>query len=178
MAVSPENKERLEQAKAFMAQLRAQSTDEVVAAMQQTKTDFMGEINGLSPEQIDFKPAPDRWSIREIALHVSNSMRNIGYMAMMLGAGQLKMDPKDAKPGALDPDPGDFDQIRKMVDEGFDVSLKQAREADAVANPDATFPHPWFGEFTARDWAVFNVLHGNVHVNQVKKNKDADGYPA
>lgn len=178
MAVTPEMKQRLEGAKAFMAQLRAKSTADVVAALEKTKTDFLAELEGLTPEQIDFKPAQDRWSIREVALHVSNSMRNIGHMGMMLGAGQLKMDPKDAKPGVLDPDPGDFETIRKMVAEGFDVSLKQAREADGVANPEATFPHPWFGDFNARDWAVFNVLHADVHVNQVRKNKAADGYPA
>lgn len=178
MAISPEMEQRLEKARRFMAELETKPTADIVAAFEKTKADFMAELAGLTPAQIEFKPAPDRWSIREVALHVSNSMRNIGFMVRMLGAGELKMDPKDAKPGVLDPDPGDFDQIRSMVEDGYDVSLETARGMDEAARPDDTFPHPWFGDFNMRQWCVFNVLHGNVHVNQVRKNKAAEGYPA
>ncbi len=177
MAIPAEMKDRLEVAKQFMADLGTKSDADIVAAFEQTKAEFLAELDGLSSEQIEFRPTPDRWSIREVCLHVSQVMRGVGGLMQMLGAGMDLPRGVKAEPGTLDDDPGDFDTIQQMVVDGFDAALGSAKTLGDVKAPDKTFPHPWFGELNTRGWAIFNVLHGNVHVNQLRKNKEADAYP-
>lgn len=39
--------------------------------MDETKQDYLGQLQGLSDAQLNFKSAPDRWSIAEIAEHIT-----------------------------------------------------------------------------------------------------------
>ena len=175
--VPPHMKPRLEQGRLIINQLVDGPTADIVAILESTKADFLAGLDGLSPEQIDFKPAEDRWTIREVALHTSHSMREIGGMNVELAAGNLRDPQPEGKPGQLDDDPGDWQKVIDLVSQGFDVVIHAARNVDSAAAPDDTRDHPWFGPFNCRQWAAFNIIHGRVHVDQLDKNKAADGYP-
>jgi hypothetical protein len=56
--------------------LRAQdiSTDELARAnahLNKTSAAFLAAVNGLSEAQLNFKPGPTRWSVAEVAEHIS-----------------------------------------------------------------------------------------------------------
>jgi hypothetical protein len=48
-----------------------------VSLMKSTKADVIKSIKGLSNAQLNFKPAPDRWSIKECIYHIAISEKTI-----------------------------------------------------------------------------------------------------
>ena len=43
----------------------------LIKNLKETKTTFLGNIKGLTQEQLTFKPAPDKWSVKECIEHLS-----------------------------------------------------------------------------------------------------------
>ena len=48
--------------------------------MKDTRTDLQNAIKGLSQAQLDYKPAPDRWSVKECVYHIAVSEKNLWAM--------------------------------------------------------------------------------------------------
>src|ERR1043166_4309468 len=51
-----------------------------ITSMKETKSDLLKSIKGLSEAQLNFKPAPDRWSIKECVNHVTLAEKNLWEM--------------------------------------------------------------------------------------------------
>jgi len=51
-----------------------------ITLMKDTKSDLQKAIKGLSDAQLNFKPAPDRWSIRECVNHITLAENNLWDM--------------------------------------------------------------------------------------------------
>jgi hypothetical protein len=49
----------------------------VVNSLKDTKSDLLKGIKGLSEAQLNFKAAPDRWSIKECVYHITLSEKNL-----------------------------------------------------------------------------------------------------
>ena len=54
--------------------------DFAIDQLQASRKDFLNAVDGLTPEQLNFKAAPDRWSIAECAEHITISEDFIGGM--------------------------------------------------------------------------------------------------
>jgi len=52
----------------------------VVNLMKDTKSDVIKSVKGLSPSQLEFKAAPDRWSIKECVYHIALAENNLWQM--------------------------------------------------------------------------------------------------
>src|SRR5580765_3528359 len=76
--------------------------------LKQTQSDLIAAVQGLSEAQLNFKPAPDRWSVLECVQHIVLSSSALFQMAQ----GTLK-EPNDSavKSGVTD------DQLIKMVED-------------------------------------------------------------
>lgn len=53
------------------AQLTQHERDYALSALYSSQKQFLDSLNGLTPEQLNFKAAPDRWSIFECAEHIA-----------------------------------------------------------------------------------------------------------
>ena len=51
--------------------------------MKDTKNDFIKSVKGLTDAQLDFKAAPDKWSVKE-GLHVAHFQINRVFVIMYL----------------------------------------------------------------------------------------------
>jgi hypothetical protein len=51
-----------------------------VTILKETKSDILKAIKGLSDAQLNFKPAPDRWSIKECVSHITLAEKNLWDM--------------------------------------------------------------------------------------------------
>jgi hypothetical protein len=51
-----------------------------VGLLKETKSDVMSAIKGLSDKQLEWKAAPDKWSVRECTYHIAISEKNIWQM--------------------------------------------------------------------------------------------------
>src|SRR5437879_5534161 len=65
-------------ADAQQAQNKAQSKEELLKYMQQTRQNFLDSVKGLSEAQLKFKPAPDKWSVMEVSEHIALSEDYLG----------------------------------------------------------------------------------------------------
>src|SRR5215471_5942072 len=45
--------------------------------MKDTKSDLMKAVKGLSESQLNFKSAPDRWSVKECVFHIATVEKNL-----------------------------------------------------------------------------------------------------
>jgi hypothetical protein len=45
--------------------------------LKDSRTDFLKTVKGLTQAQLDFKPAADRWSVKECAYHIAISEKNL-----------------------------------------------------------------------------------------------------
>jgi len=53
--------------------------------LNQTKTDLLNAVKGLSETQLNFKPAPDRWSVLECVQHITLSSQGLfGFVQQTL----------------------------------------------------------------------------------------------
>lgn len=55
------------------AQLTQHERDFALSALYASEKQFLDSLNGLTPEQLNFKAGPDRWSIFECAEHIAVS---------------------------------------------------------------------------------------------------------
>src|SRR5947207_2337208 len=66
------------------AQNKAQTKEELLKYMQQTRKDFEKSVKGLSDAQLNFKAAPDRWSVKEVSEHIALAEDLLGGMTMKM----------------------------------------------------------------------------------------------
>jgi hypothetical protein len=64
-------------APARSATLTSQEREALVKDLEQTRSAFLAAVQGLSEAQFRFKPAPERWSIAEVAEHIAVSEERI-----------------------------------------------------------------------------------------------------
>lgn len=61
--------------------LTDQEVRDAVNLLLTTRNDFLSSVNGLSDQQLNFKASPEKWSIRECALHLAAAEKELWAMA-------------------------------------------------------------------------------------------------
>jgi len=95
---------------------------------QETRDNLLKAVDGLSDEQMDFKPAPDRWSVRQCLEHIILSEK--GLFEMQQNAMKQPADPEKRK-------------TIKATDEGLLKMLadrSQKGKAPEMIQPKGTYP--------------------------------------
>src|SRR5207244_9451476 len=76
------------------AQNKAQTKEELLKYMQQTRKDFEKSVKGLSDAQLNFKAAPDKWSVKEVSEHIALAESFLGDSTMKLVSSTPAADEK------------------------------------------------------------------------------------
>lgn len=171
-------------------------TDQTLAALAASTRDFIATLDGLSPEQWNYRPTEKAWSISETAEHTAVVLRGVDRLCT---TKMLTM------PLAAD-DPGrrirDGDLTRLMADRSraveapdmvkpkgrwatreefivaFSTSTESlvawAREHAAVLRAVGA-PHPVFGPIDAVQWLEFVAAHNGRHARQVEEARRLGG---
>ena len=64
--------------------------DDVVRALEQQGSEFAALLSGISEERSNYRYAPDKWSIRELAVHVADTERIFGYRSLSIARGDTR----------------------------------------------------------------------------------------
>lgn len=164
-----------------------------------TRDKFLDSIKGLSEEQWKFKPAPDRWSVAEVAEHIGISETTIFGMI----TGQIMKSPVDPSKRAAAK--GKEDQIFKMIPDRttkaqapeilkpvgrwadrdsltkeFKKNRETAIEFVKTTNEplrDHFGPNPVFTELDAWQWILFMAAHSERHTAQILEVKADPNFP-
>lgn len=155
-------------------------------------------IDGLSPEQLAFRTAPDRWSIAEIIEHViaveTRLTRAIAKTLTQPSTRTERPDPthRDAAlwkslvdrsttlnaPEQVHPS-GKF-KIRVEIVEGLRATRSQTVEFAMTTEADLRgyiIPHMAFGDLDLYQWLIVLANHGTRHAEQIEEIKADPAFP-
>ena len=169
----------------------------VQSSLHASRKMFLDAVDGLSEAQWNFKPAPDKWSIAEVAEHIIMAE---GFIFQAVnGALQSPAREKMADAQAMDekiltgvPDrTNKFKAPEQLQPHGQYKTVAEAVEAFKAARDkniqyvgetqDALrehfFKHPVLGDLDAYQWILLMSAHTERHVNQILEVKASPGYP-
>ena len=178
------------------------TAEERAAALQQFQTsrdNFLKSIAGLSQKQWTFKPAPDRWSVAEVAEHITVSE------STLFGLVQQRIMQSPAAPEKRDQVKGK-DQVilERMPDrshkaqapeflrptgrwaseaeltKAFEDSRKTTMDYIRTTNDDLRdhfFDHPAFGTLDGYQWLLLISSHSARHTAQILEVKADPNFP-
>ena len=167
--------------------------------LKQTREEFLAAIDGLSEEQWNFKPAPDRWSIAEAAEHIAVAEEKIWKLVsekIMKSPAhpEMRAEVKGKEEKILQGVP---DRSRKAeAPEGLQPtgkwSTRAALEKDFTATRDEELEflaetkqdlrshfgdHPFLNAMDAWQWLLFNGAHSKRHTAQILEVKADPNFP-
>ncbi len=179
--------------------LTTQERDAAIKQFETTRDNFLKSIAGLSEKQWDFKPAPDRWSVAEVAEHITISELTLG------GLVQQKIMQSPAAPEKRDQVKGKDEMIlQKVPDRSHkaqapeflkptgrwptEADLVKAFEKARAANIDYIrttnddlrdhfFDHPAFGTLDGYQWLLLISAHSARHTEQIEEVKADPNFP-
>jgi hypothetical protein len=173
--------------------------DRAMSHLHATRKLFLDSVAGVTPEQWSWKPAPDVWSIAEVAEHIAISEQSIFQLVKKIVSGpeanaeQLaKTKGKDEKVLA-----GLVDRSTKFQAPEFlrpvhrwsnaaDLVAQFKRDRDSTieyvqTTQDAlrahAVPHPALQMLDSYQWILLISAHSERHVLQLNEVKTKPGFP-
>jgi len=167
------------------------SIDEIYSANARFREEFFRAIDSLNENDITVRPDCEKWSIGQVAEHVSivdegmskicrkllNEARESGLKAGGVTISSIFRDytenPETVKleaPERVQPTGGQtIAESRTKIESsrtGFDEIQSLFEEFDGTQ---LKFPHPLFGPLSAQDWLVMAGEHMRRHTLQIKR---------
>jgi hypothetical protein len=178
--------------------LTAQEREAAIEQFETTRDNFLKSIAGLSEKQWTFKPAPDRWSVAEVAEHITVS--ETGIFGAVQQAMQSPADPqkreqvkgKDEMILQRMPDRSHKAQApdflkptgRWPTEAALIKEFEQARAANITyirtTNDDLRdhfYDHPAFGTLDGYQWLLLISAHSARHTKQIEEVKADPNFP-
>ncbi len=179
--------------------LTAEEREAALKLFQTTHDNFVKSITGLSEKQWKFKPAPDRWSVAEVAEHITVSettiMGLIQHPLMQSPAAPEKREQVKGKDQLIltkVPDRSHKAQAPEMLRPtgrwATEADLAKAFEDARKANMDYVrttnddlrdhfFDHPVFGPLDGYQWLLLLATHSARHTAQIEEVKADPNFP-
>jgi uncharacterized damage-inducible protein DinB len=179
--------------------LTSQERDAALKQFEATRDNFLKSIAGLSQKQWTFKPAPDRWSVAEVAEHIAVSESAI------FGLVQKQVMTSPAAPEKRDQVKGKDEMIAERVPDrshkaqapeflrptgrwateaelakAFEESRAATMEYIRATNDDLRdhfFDHPVFGIMDGYQWLLLISAHSARHTAQIEEVKADPNFP-
>jgi len=179
--------------------LTPQERESALKQYETTRDNFLKSIAGLSQKQWTFKPAPDRWSVAEVAEHITVSE------STLMGLIQKQIMQSPAAPEKREQVKGKDEMIlQRMPDRSHkaqapeilrptgrwatEADLTKAFEQSRQANIDYIrttnddlrdhfFDHPAFGTLDGYQWLLLLSAHSARHTAQIEEVKADPNFP-
>lgn len=164
-----------------------------------TRDNFLKSISGLSQKQWTFKPAPDRWSVAEVAEHITVSesmlMGLIQKQLMTSAADPTKRADVKGKDQLIlqrMPDRSHKAQAPEMLRptgrwateavlvKAFEDSRQTNMDYIRTTNDDLRdhfYTHPAFGALDGYQWLLLLSSHSARHTEQIEEVKADPNFP-
>ena len=179
--------------------LNQHERDFAMSHLHATRKLFLDSVTGLTPEQWNFKPAPDRWSIGECAEHITISEDFIFGLiqnqilkspaapekrAEVKGKDEAVVEkipdrskkftaPEPITPKKRWPDP---DALIAHFKEARDAHIRYVETTQDDLR-DHFFTHPVMGLIDAYQWILLMSAHSERHTEQINEVKTDPKYP-
>jgi uncharacterized damage-inducible protein DinB len=168
-----------------------ETVDQIFASIDKTRQKLVDTVSGLSDEEVDFRPQPEKWSVAQITEHLAKTEASIVPLIKKL---LRKAEENNITAGEKISPPVSFAEMSAKIEntklvapemirpESTDTiaeslaKLQQTRTAvlelrprlEAVDLSVVEFPHPFFGPMNLYYWLAFIGLHEMHHLRQIK----------
>ncbi|QQS35928.1 MAG: DinB family protein [Ignavibacteriales bacterium] len=133
-----------------------------------------GCLDELPSEMWDFKPSPDKWSVREIVIHIMDSEINAYVRCRKIIA--------ETGSTITTYDQDKWAQALNYKDHNIDIAVEVFKFLRMITHdllmilPDSTWEnfiiHPERGKIKLTDWLKEYIVHINKHCGQMQRNLD------
>jgi hypothetical protein len=145
------------------------SKDALADLVRTSQQRYLDVVSAVSDEVAARKPAEDEWSVRELTRHVATTER---FVASLIWHTARAQEPPP-RPGGLgmtvDDDARTFagwlDELRAANEKMLDTIAGLPDAPDTSITP----AHPFFGPLNCREWAAFQRVHDEDHVQHAAK---------
>jgi hypothetical protein len=166
--------------------------------LKETKKYFLKHIKGLSEAQLDFKAAPEKWSIRQCMEHITLAESFLDQLIegtmkapanpekrseIKITDEQIPIMLVDRTKKAQAPEPiqpkGSFKSTEDMVQQ-FTAARDKHIEYMKTTQDDMRnhcMPHPAFGMMDSYQWMLLLAAHSKRHTLQIEEVKASPGFP-
>jgi hypothetical protein len=170
--VSQDIQERRDAYVAIMRDHAKKSPDEIADSVRETQGLLLSVLDACTTADALWKPAPEEWCIRELALHAMFTERLVAKLVHYTARGGFPPaeDLEGAGIGMMPADDGR--EYVRVLDElrAANVALVETL-AGLPEQPDMTMqvPHPFFGPLNCLEWAGFQRVHDLDHIQHAEK---------
>lgn len=140
---------------------------DLVATSQNRYIDIVGTVGD---DIAILKPAEDEWSLRQLTLHVMTTQASVARMMAEAARGEEPAPEKRGIGMTREDDPSHSFAV--LIDELRQVNAGMLDAIRAMPDPpDISImpPHPFFGPLNCLEWAVFQRVHDEDHVQHANK---------
>jgi hypothetical protein len=159
---------------------------------------FLTEVKGLSDAQLDFKTAPERWSIRQCMEHIALSESFIFQLVQklvsqpanpekkaeakftddQLMAGIVDRSKKGKAPEPIQPH-GEFKSASAAIEAFTNQRNNHIAYIENTSDDLRSHlsPHPFFGLLDGYQWLLLIGGHSRRHTLQIQEVKASPGFP-
>lgn len=159
--------------RSYMQHQATKSTSAIYDLVATSQQRYLDVISNLDDQLAAKKPAPEEWSVRELTRHVIAAQDGVTDIVANISRGAMPA-PGDRPRGLgmiLDEDGRPFaryvEQLRTVNEKMLGAIASLPPESDI--NKTMTTPHPFFGELNCLEWAVFQRVHDEDHVQHAQK---------
>lgn len=174
--------------------------DKAMSYLHSSRKLFLDSVANLSPAQLNFKPAPDRWSIAECAEHIAvteDALWNIVTKKILTSPAvpdveAVKLKEKDDQipkvitdrsqkakaPEQLVPTHqfNSFDELLSHFKESRDRNIAYVQNTQDDLRHHV-LPHPAMGPLDAYQWILLIAAHSERHTAQIEEVKSDSEFP-
>lgn len=166
--------------------------------LKETRDYFTAHVKGLSDAQLDFKAAPDKWSIRQCMEHIAlaetfiftvteNSLKQpanpekkaeIKFTEDQLKVMLLDRSKKGQAPEPIQPK-GKFNTAGEAVDVFLTNRNKLIDYIETTKDDLRSHitPHPFFGMLDGYEWVILLGAHSKRHTLQIEEVMASPDFP-
>lgn len=168
MATIPFPEEVRDRVVSYIQHQGAKSPEALIDLVRTSQQRFLDVISGLSDEVAAKKPAPDEWSVRELTRHVLDAEDSVAILVHNLSRGMGPPEGRNAGRMVADDD-GPFAQYVEQLKALNERMLDAIKGLPKDPNLEEKAAHPFFGMLNCKEWAAFQRVHDEDHVQHAQK---------
>jgi hypothetical protein len=146
----------------------SKSPEAIIELVKKSQQKYVDIIASVSDDAASRKPAPDEWSVRELTRHVLDAQQSVTQLIHHLSRGERP--PGGGGAGRMVEDTGQpMSEYVSKLRELNATLLGEIAGMPAAPNLDEKAPHPFFGPLNCKEWAAFQRVHDEDHVQHAQK---------
>lgn len=162
---------------------------DLIALLDHERAAFLAQIGRIPVERQGTRPAPDRWSVTEIAEHVARIDTGVGKLLALKAADPARATPEQLAEAAMTPE-----RVRRVRSREERIEAPERVRPSGTLTPEAALahlagaratlkaaflatepglldgvvhPHPIIGLLTLRGWVTLAAHHDARHAEQI-----------